>query len=211
MRAEAKFVVQFCAALAFASATSSLALAQGGVESAIQSGKSAEMSRRAGDDARRLASWELRLLEQRKAAPRERDYNLTYAQIREDYRQIQLVNNELARATSAGASDPKGVEKSVSEIRKRAARLRENLTLPEPDPKPARPEPAAASERMEHLLIILDNVVMAFVNNPIFEQGKVADVKMSMKARADLEKIIEVSDRITKGGGKSKAAANKSQ
>jgi hypothetical protein len=209
MRTAKRFAVRVCAVLALVSAACSLSLAQSRAETEMERARAAEMNRRAGEDARRLASWELKLLEQRKAAPRERDYNLTYAQIREDYRQLQLVNNELARATSAGAFDPKGVEKAVSEIRKRAARLKENLTLPEPDPKQLRPDPAGRTERMEHLLIILDNLVMAFVNNPIFEQGKVADVKMSMKARADLEGIIEVSDRITKGG-KSKTAAQKS-
>ena len=52
---------------------------------------------------------------------------------------------------------------------------------------------------------------MAFVNSPIFEQGKVVDVQVSMKARADLDEIIEVSDRIRKGGEKLKVAAGKSQ
>jgi hypothetical protein len=209
MRAAKRFVFCVSAAAALAAAASSPSVAQT-AQAAMENAKAAEANRRAGEDARRLASWELRLLEQRKAAPRERDYNLTYAQIREDYRQLQLVNNELARATSAGAADPKGVEKAVSEIRKRAARLRENLTLPEPDPKQTQPRPATAPERTDHLLIILDNLVMAFVTNPIFEQGKVADVKMSKKARADLEGIIEVSDRIKKGADKSKAAAQKS-
>lgn len=210
MRGSIKFVVRAFAALAFAAAGTSASRAQDGAAAAMERAKAAEASRRAGDDARRLASWELKLLEQRRAAPRQRDYDLTYAQIREDYRQIQLVNNELARAQTSGKLDVKGVDKSVAEIRRRAARLKENMSLPEPE-KVARPaRPAVPNERVDHLLITLDNLVMAFVGNPIFEQGKVVDVKMSMKARADLEEIIEVSDRIAKAGDKSKVAAQKS-
>ena len=213
MRGAVKSVAGVSAVLLFAAAASSPAPAQDGAAAAMERAKAAEASRRAGDDARRLASWELKLLEQRKAAPRQRDYDLTYAQISEDYRQIQLVNNGLARAQTSGKLDAKGVDKSVAEIRRRAARLRENMALPEPEKKattkPARP--AGATERVDHLLITLDNLVMAFVTNPLFEQGKVVDVKMSMKARADLEEIIEVSDRIAKAGEKSKVAAQKTQ
>ena len=210
MRGAVKFVVRVSAVFLFAAA-SSLVQAQDGAAAAMERAKAAEASRRAGDDARRLASWELKLLEQRRAAPRQRDYDLTYAQIREDYRQIQIVNNDLARAQTAGKLDAKGVDKSVAEIRRRAARLKENMSLPEPEKtaKPARP--AAAPERVDHLLITLDNLVMSFVTNPVFEQGKVVDVKMSQKARADLEEIIEVSDRIARAGDKSKVAAQKTQ
>ena len=210
MRGVVKFLARVLAVLLFAAAAPTASPAQDGAAAAMERAKAAEASRRAGDDARRLASWELKLLEQRKAAPRQRDYDLTYAQIREDYRQIQLVNNELARAQTSGRLDAKGVDKSVAEIRRRAARLRENMALPEPEKaatKPARP--AVSAERVDHLLITLDNLVMAFVTNPIFEQGKVVDVKMSMKARADLEAIIEVSDRIVRAGDKSKVAAQK--
>lgn len=211
MRCSVKFVARVFAAAALAAAASSVSSAQDGAAAAMERAKAAEASRRAGDDARRLASWELKLLEQRRAAPRQRDYDLTYSQIREDYRQLQLVNNELARAQTSGKLDAKGVDKSVAEIRRRAARLKENMSLPEPE-QAARPaRTAAATERVDHLLITLDNLVMAFVTNPIFEQGKVVDVKLSQKARADLEAIIEVSDRIARAGDKSKATARKTQ
>ena len=207
MRSTVRFAFRASAAFAFACFAHAAALAQGTVQVAIEEAKSAEMRRRAGEDAQRLASWELRLLEQRKAAPRQRDYDLTYAQIREDYRQLQLVNNDLARATSSGASDPKKVDKAVAEIRRRAARLKENMALPEPE-KPAKPpRPQSGSERLDHLLITLDNLVMSFVNSPVFEQGKVVNVQMSMRARSDLEAIIEVSDRIRKVGERPKSPA----
>lgn len=202
--------VRVSAALALVAAAAVASAAQDNMQRAIEEAKSAEMRRRAGDDAQRLASWELRLLEQRKSAPRERNYDLTYAQIREDYRQLQLVNNALARATSAGAHDAKEIERAVAEIRRRAARLRENMALPEPDEAVRREVAPAKAERVDHLLIILDNLVMAFVNSPVFEQGKVVNVRQSMKARADLEEIIAVSDRIRKGSERLKAAAQKS-
>ena len=213
MRTTTKFMIGAAMALAFASGASSLALAQTGDGRTAESMRRAEMERRAREDARRLASWELRLLELRKTTEQKRDLNLAYAQIREDYRQLQIVNNDLARSLLSGALDFKDVAKSVSEIRRRAARLKENLSLPDPE-KPSvrsRSETGAEAEQLKSLLLALDELVIEFVNNPIFEQTKTVNVRMSAKAKADLEEIIVVSDRIKKGSEKLKKAAEKAQ
>ena len=211
MRTSTVFVLRAAALVAFASALSPQAPAQ---DSRILEAKRAEMERRAGEDARRLASWELRLLEQRKLPNQRRDLNLAWAQIREDYRQIQVVNNDLARLVSdGGALDLKHVAKSVSEIKKRAVRLRENMVLPEPAKAAERPKPPSGpeAEQLKSSLSALDGLILAFVNNPIFEQARVADVQMSAKARRDLEDIIEVSEQIKKSSEKLKKFAEKTQ
>lgn len=198
MRATTRFVLSAAALAAFASAPAPRALGQ---DAAIIEATRKERERRAGEEARRLASWELRMLEQRKLPEQRRDLNLAWAQIREDYRQLQVVNNDLARAVSAGAAlDLKYVAKSASEIRKRAARLKENMVLPEAEKATPPPGPGAGgeAERLKSSLAALDSLVMEFVNNPIFERAKTADVKMSAKARRDLEVIIELSEQIKK-------------
>ena len=103
------------------------------------------------------------------------------------------------------------VAKSVAEIRKRAERLKVNLALPEPQDatEQRRPEVAAEPRQLKSSLTLLDQLVMEFVDSPIFEQAKAVDVKAAAKARRNLEAIIEVSERIKKGSEKLKKLAQK--
>lgn len=212
MRTGGKFMLQAAAAVvAVATALSPEVLGQ---NSELEKAKRAEMERRAGENERRLSTWELRMAEVRRPPERRRDANLAYTQIREDYKQIQIVNNDLARLVSAGNNlEVKYVEKSVSEIKKRAGRLKENLMLPGDDNLPQRfkMEVGAEPEQLKSALSTLDKLVMEFVNNPIFEQAKTVDVQMAAKARRTLEDIIEVSDRIRKSNEKLKKLSQKKQ
>ena len=198
---------------AFYATASSPTLAQDARQREIERARRMEMEQRARDDARRMASMELRLLEPRKNPQRKQELNLAYAQIREDYRQLQIVNNDLARSLSSGSLDFKDAAKSASEIRKRAERLKENLALPGPE-KPSvrsRSEEREGAEQVKSWLVALDRLVLEFVNNPVFAQPRSVDVRMSAKAGADLEQIIEVSDRIKKSSERLKKAARERQ
>lgn len=208
MKAATRFALRAASFVALATALAPQALGQ---DAAIIEATRKERERRAGEEARRLASWELRMLEQRKLPEQRKDLNLAWAQIREDYKQLQVVNNDLARAVSGGAAlDFKYVAKSASEIRKRAARLRENMVLPEVE-KPSGPaKEEAGAERLKSALSTLDQLVLDFVNNPIFERARTADVQMSTKARRDLESIIELSDHIKKSSERLSKGAQKS-
>jgi hypothetical protein len=210
MRTLTRFLLLGAAAVAFASACSPLVYGQ--TTQQIEDAKSAEMINRAGENERRMAAWELRMAEVRRPAERRRDASLAYAQIRDDYKQIQIVNNDLARvAATVGALDFKYVTKSVSDIKSRAARLKENLMLPE-DKKPAeRPRAEIGGEvgRLKNALVILDNLVMEFVNNPIFEQSKTVNIEQAVKARRGLEEIVELSEQIKKSIEKLKSTAQK--
>lgn len=211
MRTTTRFTLRIIVVAAFVSVYSPLVLCQ---QTEIEKAKQAELDRRAGDNERRLAAWELRMAEVRRPPEKRRDAALAYTQIREDYRQIQVVNNDLARlSTAAGALDLNAIEKSVSEIKKRAARLKENLALPEPKnlAEPDKAEIGADLRQLKSALIVLDNLVMEFVNSPIFVQTKTVDMQMAVKARGVLDGIIEVSDRIRKSNEKLKKQASKTQ
>src|SRR5687767_1070696 len=66
----------------------------------------------------------------RKSRPPEQA-RLALAQIGEDYRHIQVLNNQmLGAAASSSALDYKGISEGAREIGKRAARLKSNLVLP---------------------------------------------------------------------------------
>lgn len=139
---------------------------------------------------------------------------LFYDQIREDFRRMQVVNNEMLHATfsGAGAAAPRFdyglIAKSVSEIGRRAARLRSNLRLPEAEeekPKAEEARPSIASgEQLKASLLALDNLIMGFVRNPAFHKSDVVDAEHSARAHRELTQIVELSRRIKLGAERMK-------
>jgi hypothetical protein len=139
-----------------------------------------------------------------------REPRLAFAEIREDFLRLQVVNNELARAVSGeGQLDFKLVAKSASEIKKRAERLKLNLALPEaadgeklpPSPSPADPE------QLRVALSRLDGIVLRFTNALHAKGVRRLDAQSSARLRLDLEAIIGLSVRVKKGSEKLGEAA----
>lgn len=121
--------------------------------------------------------------------------------IKEDFTRIQIVNNEMMRKVfDDEVLDYKRISESIGEIRKRASRLRENLMLPETEvgDKNMRALRPNASALLKDSLLTLDNMIMAFVRNPLFQQPNVVDAKLSAKAGDELKTIIEFSGGIRK-------------
>jgi hypothetical protein len=144
----------------------------------------------------------------------EKRPELPLEQIAEDFERIQVVHNRMMGAVMRTESPDYGlISAATAEVRKRAARLRSNLQLPEPDKKEAgkgpeyrRPEDAA---QMKAALLRLDRALMSFVKNPAFKNPDVVDAADGAKARRDLEEVIELSrligkdaERLSKGAGK---------
>jgi len=128
-------------------------------------------------------------------------------QMREDFHQLQVVNNELMKSVFVKNSiDPKRLVASITEIRKRATRLKASLALGESEGELERKTNAmncAPPEKLElsPTLLLLDRAVMNFVNNPLFQQPKVLDSKLAIKAENDLGEVLrlaEVINRLTK-------------
>lgn len=133
---------------------------------------------------------------------------LTLVQIKEDFLQIQIVNDDLQqRAKSADFAALKLVAKSASEITSRARRLKMNLVLPEgektPEPRARQGSNPETSTQQLHLsLAALSNAIKEFVENPVFEKVGVIDAKLSTKASRDLEQIIEASKQAKRASEK---------
>jgi hypothetical protein len=122
-------------------------------------------------------------------------------QVAEDLSALQTAYNDLVltlRSSSAGPAES-SVTASATEIRKRAARLKANLALPEPDAETQREgaTPLPPPETPRKALGTLCRYILAFVTNPIFEAGAAFDVKHATQAGRDLEAIIEVSGRLS--------------
>ena|SRR2546421_4487545 len=129
----------------------------------------------------------------RRSSDHER--RIIVAQIKEDFLQIQIINDDLKLQTAM-----KSVARSAAEINRRASRLKDNLSLPEASAISApRAAPADNSpDQLRSLLSSLRNSINGFVENPVFESAKVIDARLSAQAGRDLRQIIELSKRIRK-------------
>lgn len=127
---------------------------------------------------------------------------LPYARSKEDFRTLQLVNNEIMRevfaAGAAGAPDYGRVAAAAAEINKRASRLKSNLRLPEPARKsPRSPEVNISNDKqLKTSLRTLDELIMGFVTNPAFRDPGTVDGHHSAVAAENLTRIVELSRAV---------------
>ncbi len=152
----------------------------------------------------RYREWILKDLERNRRKVPEKRQPLDWAQIKEDFEQMQMVSNNMRRSvttTADGVLDYKFISSATSEIKKRASRLKSNLSLPlDEQLQPSKID----GLQMRTLLSALDGLIIRFVKNPIFKTAGVVDAEQSVKARRDLERIIEISDKIRKDAEESK-------
>jgi hypothetical protein len=124
-------------------------------------------------------------------------------QMREDFHQLQVVNNELMKSVFVKNSiDPKRILASMIEIRKRATRLKSSLALGESEELDrkinARNGTPPEKFELSPTLLLLDRAVMNFVNNPLFHQPKVLDSKLAIQAENELGEILRLAEAINR-------------
>jgi hypothetical protein len=133
---------------------------------------------------------------------------LDYMQIKEDFERIQTVNNQMMVMTFANnVVNYKNIAEASSEIRKRAARLKVTLPLPESENPEQSEQPLKGWNELDQgevkpALKALDDLIMGFVNNPVFQKPEIVDVPESSKAKRALEDIIKLSAKIKKSAEK---------
>lgn len=158
-----------------------------------------------GDANRPLSIRErqFRMMEiEREAAqpPAPREEKIAYAQISEDFREIQVVNNKmLALVIPAPQPDYSRITQTLTDIRRRAIRLKENMGFPEVDLKTSaktKYKPANNVADLKANLLMLDESIMRFVKSPVFRTPDVVDVKEAARTRAEVEFIIATSELI---------------
>jgi hypothetical protein len=198
-------VLGAAAALLFA------ACAVGAQSQSIRNAERAARERMANDAAAsEEREMQLALIERYHRSGDERDPRLAFAQIREDFIRLQVVNNDLARAVSGtGQLDFKLVAKSASEIRKRAERLKDNLALPAGERDEKAPAAAAPTdpEQLRAALTRLDETILRFASALHAKGVRRFDAQSSGKLRRDLEEIVTLSGRVKKCSEKLEQAA----
>jgi hypothetical protein len=133
-------------------------------------------------------------------APRPTDAQI--ARVKEDFNTIQVLNNEMVRATFSGQSPDYGfLSEKAGEMKKRANRLKESIkfTESEAEEKSRLDDGPYDESRVKISVLVLRNLVKSFVTNPLFQEGGGAlDVNLAAKASRDLRHIADLSDAIRK-------------
>lgn len=131
-------------------------------------------------------------------AANERRRNL-FPQINEDFQRIQVIHNEMVRMLQPDKNLNYGrLAELTEDMKKRGSRLRENLSLPEPQKdaaKSSNSEPVDESD-VKKKIVALHDLILTFVANPLFKNLGVVDANVIKTATENLNHIIDVSDEI---------------
>ena len=121
---------------------------------------------------------------------------LILAQIKKDFLKLQILNDALGQEIAANRTfDYKQIADTASKIKSLARRLDSNLNLGKAEKRiVARAEPEIADPALRFLLLDLHNLVVSFVENPIFHG--VLDIEETKKAKSSVIEIGLVSDKI---------------
>ena len=163
-------------------------------ESSSQSSRDA---RRAEIESRQRALWTLEkeANKNRHKARTPSANNPAFRQFKEDFEGMQLANYALADlVVAAEPFDYREIGKQASEVKKRAARLRTTLVLPEADKQDKPDEKPALKDAITRLGLL----VQKFISNPMFQELTVLDANHTVKARRDLDEIVRLSEHIRK-------------
>ncbi len=120
-------------------------------------------------------------------------------QVKEDFKQIQIVRNEMVRNLLAGKPlDYHLITHETGEIHKRAERLKSYLMPPVPNENKEHHESQIEfnNDEMKDALVRLCNLIAGFIDNPVLKTPDKVDVEQSAKAGGDLLMIIAMSGNI---------------
>lgn len=149
------------------------------------------------------------LLERGKDEARSQESVL--AQMNEDFERIQSLDKDILSAVSTDTPDYKRISDGLTDIRKRAIRLRNNMVLPPTakDEKSQKTIDEADTSQLRPALITLNGLITGFVTNPLFQKNANVDYRQVAKARRDLDGIIDFSEKIRKSAEKLVKATGK--
>ena len=136
-----------------------------------------------------------------------REQKLAQLELRDDFRKLQIVNNDLMkRALVQKTIEPKEIRSALGEMKKLAQRLRDSFNLPPPK-SPDKNKVTDYNVKLSPGLLLLDQAVMSFVENPFFQQPKVLDMDLVVRAGNDINEVVRLTDflrQLTKEDQKSK-------
>lgn len=141
-----------------------------------------------------------------------RDFEAGTRQMREDFKAIQVLRNNIARhLLSEKPLDYKFIAVETEAINKRANRLQAHLTREsvETEKKEESKALELGDNQMKGALVAMCKRIDSFTENPVFKLPDVVDAPQSAKAGSDLRDIILLSGGITKLAEKLNKPASK--
>lgn len=157
---------------------------------------------------------EERLTALERETERKRDPKEILVEVNEDLSRLNALNEGLSTmaATSTQPLNYKGIVESLSEVKKRATRLKSSLALPkEQNEETSAGFKDAEKAELQLGLTTLNKLLASFLHNPIFSDSGPLDMRLAAKARRDLEDIIVLSEKLRKNAGKTNKPAEKAQ
>jgi hypothetical protein len=130
-----------------------------------------------------------------------RDLEAAAKQMREDFRSIQVMRNNVVRhLLSEKPLDYKFIASETEGINKRASRLKAHLILEsiEDKKKEEGKQVELSDNQMKDALVTMCKRIDGFTENPAFKLPDVVDAAQSAKAGQDLRDIILLSGGIVK-------------
>jgi hypothetical protein len=136
---------------------------------------------------------------------------LVMQQMNEDFEKIQSSDRDVLSAVSTtDALDFKRIIDGLTDINKRAVRLKKNMALPAGKPEKDKEKTAQADAGdLRPALVSLNSLITSFVTSPIFKKDSTVDNTVLAKARRDLDGIVDLSDKIRKNVEKTSKASAK--
>ena len=123
-----------------------------------------------------------------------REKLLAQLALRDDFRKIQVVNNDLMKRVfkpSGTQITPKEIRSRLSEIKKLAERLRDNFGLPKVEP-----DQPAQDLALRPGLLQLDEAIIRFVDNPSLRESRVYDTELASQAAKDLNEVSCLAEAL---------------
>ncbi|MEP6924173.1 MAG: hypothetical protein ABI954_06895 [Pyrinomonadaceae bacterium] len=127
-------------------------------------------------------------------------HEVKFPEIKEDFEQIQIINNDLQPNAALANPDLQAVYKAAGEIRKHALRLQSNLFVPDNKKKSKKKvvnaDDNAQSFDLKNKANALEIAISNFIKNSMFQNIQVVNSEDSQRAQKDLENIIKLSEAI---------------
>jgi len=138
-----------------------------------------------------------------KFAPVNSKLEAKFPEIKDDFEGIQVSQSAIVTAYSTGKTiDYAAIETNADVINKKAVRLDANL-FPGATSQKVKDDSKESKKKVEQpksvrdLIVELDNTIGSFVSSQIFANLKVIEPEVAIKTRADLLKILELSEKLS--------------
>lgn len=142
------------------------------------------------------------LKKQRDSPEQSRQTQVLRAEIKEDLEHIQSAYNQIVILLQSGDEPSRDfIFETTDSIKKHAGRLAHNLSLPEPKEAERKENQVESFESPRKSLRSLGRHIFNFITNPIFDAPQVLDIEQAVKARLELDKIIQLSETIRENTG----------